>query len=398
MASVRRFVGRRALVVVALALLAVGGAVAVLDRPRPSADLRPDPDPVLDLPDGEIVGGVAVGESVVVVLSQEMEEEEEAAGRDRTTLIRLDPQTGAEQARVVLGPWSAMDEVAEVDGDLVLRLRGRLPGVPGILLPASASDDLAPFDAGVWLVVVDGSTLAPVRQYQLPPFRISTRSAEVVEPLVIVDGVYWMLGASSWRARIDLRSGEAWFARDVFARVISGVIELDGRLVVVAWGIVRVIETGTGDIAARYQATDFPAMMTDFQPVDFRVHENQVWAAPLVRDVDDLPRRLDLETGMLVDVRPSTPIPGLAFESGGSRWELIGRRVVPVEPRRPIPEPGDRWRQVVPETNQVVAVVDLGSWQPIFATPGDLWVTGDGDDGPGAQLARISLEPLSGGS
>ncbi len=395
MVSSRWFGGRLGLASGVLALLAIGAVVVIIGRSWlwPSGVLRPEPMPVLDLPSGEIVGGAVVEESVVVAVS-----ERGVAGQGQTTLIRLDPVTGTERERVVLGPWSAIDEVAEVDGDLVLRLRGRLRGVPGILLPTLAGEDLDPFDVEVWLVVVDGATLTPIRQYQLPPFQVSPRMPEVVEPMVVVDGVYWMLGAGSRRARIDLRSGETWFARDVYARAISGVVELDGRLAAVTWGMVRVIDTDTGEIVAWYQAEEYPPMMTDFQPVDFRVHENQVWVTPLVREVDDLPLRLDLETGELIDDRPSTGIPGLVFESGGSRWELTGRRVVATTGRAPLPEPGDRWRQVDPETNEVLAVFDLGSWRPVFATPDHLWVTGDGDDRPGTQLARIPLDPPSGGS
>ncbi len=386
MGVAERFATRRVRV---LAAVAVGAAIVLIGRIWlwPSEIRQPDPMPVLDVPSGEIVGGAAVDGAVVVVLS-----EDDGAGRGQTTLIRLDPVTGTERERVVLGPWSAIDEVAEVDGDLVLRLRGRLRGVPGILLPTLAGEDLDPFDVEVWLVVVDGATLTPIRQYQLPPFQVSPRMPEIVEPMVVVDGVYWMLGAGSRRARIDLRSGETWFARDVYARAISGVVELDGRLAAVTWGMVRVIDTDTGEIVAWYQAEEYPPMLTSFQPVDFRVHEDQVWVAPLIRDVDDLPLRLDLETGVLIDDRPSTSIPGLVIELGGSRWELIGRRNLPIDRRIPMPVPWDRWRRVDPETNQELAVFDLGDWRPVFATPEALWVTRPGDGGRGAQLGRIPLE------
>ncbi len=392
MGVAERFATRRVRV---LAAVAVGAAIVLIGRIWlwPSEIRQPDPMPVLDVPSGEIVGGAAVDGAVVVVLS-----EDDGAGRGRTTLIRLDPTTGTERDRVVLGPWSAMHEVAEFDGDLVLRLRGRIPGVPGVLRPVSPADDVSSFETEAWLIVIDGETLVPIRQYELPPFRVAPRSREVAEPLVIVDGVYWMLGASSRRARIDLRSGETWFARDVFDRAISGVIELDGLLVTVTWGMVRVIDTETAEIVGWYQAEEYPPMMTDFQPVDFRVHENQVWVAPLIRDVEDLPLRLDLDTGALLEDRPSTSIPSVVVESGGSRWELIGRRNVPIARRIPLPWPQDRWRQADPETDEVVAVFDLGSWRPLFATPETLWVTRGGEDGRGSQLARIAVDSPSGGS
>ncbi len=392
MGRVRRFTGRRGLVSVALALLVIGLVGMVVGRLLwPSSVLRPDPKPVLELPGGEVVGGAAVGESVVLVLS-----ERDVAGHGQTTLIRLDRTTGAELDRVVLGPWSAIDEAAEVDGDLVLRLRGRIPGVPGVLLPPLASEDAAAFDDEVWLVVVDGTTLVPIRQYQLPPLQVAPQFPEVEEPLVVIDGVFWMLGSASRRARIDLRTGEAWFGRDVVALAISAVIDLGDELIVAAWGTVRVVDADTGEVLTWFRDEEYPAMLTDVQPVDFRVHENQVWAAPLLFEVDDLPLRLDLETGALVDERPSTSIPGALFESGGSRWELIGRRNVPLDRRIPTPRDVDRWRRVDPETNQVVAVFELGSWRPVFATPDALWVTRDRDEWPGPQVARIPLDAPGG--
>lgn len=385
---------------IALALLAV--AVVLVGRHRSGRPmiLRPDPEPVLAVPVGEVVGGVAVGDSVVVVLSQR---DRDGAGHDRapttarTTLVRLDPVTGAERDRATLGDLPAMDGVAELDGDLVLRLGGRLADVAAVPLPEAEAAEAATFDDEVWLTVIDGATLAPVRQYQLPPFRYSPRTDRVTEPLVVIDGVYWMLGAGSRRARIDLRTGTTWFARDVPDRSISGVVWTDDRLVVVAWEAVWIVDRATGELLATHEASEFSAMAAASQPVDFRTHEGRVWVAPLIRDVEDLPLRLDLETGELLDDRPRTPIPGSSFESGGSRWELTGRRVVVTDRSVPVPEPGDRWRQVDPDSNEVLARFDLGSWQPIFATPDHLWVTGASADGPGRQLSRLPLDSPSGG-
>ena len=68
--------------------------------------------------------------------------------------------------------------------------------------------------------------------------------------------------------------------------------------------------------------------------------------------------------------------------------------VRPALPNRfvPPPEPGDRWRRVDPATDEVLDVLDLGTWRPVFATPGHLWVTAPTEDRSGIDLARVPLE------
>ena len=379
--------GRTVLVLLAI-LLALTALVVVVVAPRSSV-IEPEPEVVLTIPTGRVAGGVALGDSVIVALSEETD-----VFGGRTQLVRLDLATGAELERVTLADWSTVEGLAVFDGDLVLRLRGRLAGVPGSSVRWFKNFRVS---GEFWLTIVDGDTLQAIQQYQLPPLDWGSEDPLYDhEPLVVIDDVYWGPGSGLWggRIRVDLRSGETWAAGDVLSPPVHEVFPWRDRMVVVMGSWVRVEDVATNEIVHRFYEDDYPRMVNGpGYLIAFRAHEGEVWATNIWEEQDGFPLRLDLETGDLVEGQPSTSIPAAAFTSGGHRLELLRDHPVAPFQYRPSPEPGDRWRRVDPDTYEVLDTFDLGPWRLMFATPDHLWVTAERDQGPGVDLARIPLVP-----
>ncbi len=366
-------------------VLAVAVAVSVFALVAADAlgvglgDDRGAPEHVLRLPGGRVAGGVAIDGSVVVAVT-----DTEGWRAGPTTLIRFDAETGAERERIELTTWSAVDELAAVDGAVLLRVRGRLPGIETI---EQAWEPSILVDGELFLVELDATSLRPVRQFQLPPLDGDDLLVLAHEPIVVIDRSVWILGVGPGAGRVDLAAGTIESLRrpafDIQPGVV-GVIVDSGRLAIVRREEVWIFDLGSGELLRHDTVRSLP-IDTTFRITSFHAHEGAVWVH---QHLPGFPVRLDLDDGSLVDERPSTDLPAWTFVSGGHRWNLHRATFVYGAEMTPTPEPGDRWSRVDPVDHEVRSTFDLGPWQPRFAAAGHLWVTRPADDGLGLDLGR----------
>ncbi|MEM9561351.1 MAG: hypothetical protein AAGA93_01955 [Actinomycetota bacterium] len=348
---------------------------------------RDEPELLLRLPGGRVAGGVAVDDAVVVVVT-----DVDGPGEGPTTLVRLDGETGVESARVELTTWSAVDELAVVDGSLLLRVRGRLPGIDAV---EQAWQPSILVGGELFLVELDGDDLRPLRQFQLPPLDGGDRSGLRHEPLVVVDGVVWTVGVGPGVGRVDLRAGTIESltspALDVGPGVAGTAVDT-GRLVVVRRSEVWIFELESGALLRQFTVRSLP-IDTVLRITSFHLHEGAVWVN---QDAPGFPMRLDLDDGSLIDERPATDLPSWTFRSGGHQLDLRRDTFVYGDDLVPPPRPGDRWSQVDSSTGEYRSTFELGPWQPRFVTDDHLWVTRPADDGVGLELGRVPLDDAAG--
>jgi hypothetical protein len=310
---------------------------------------------------GQFVGGVEVGDRIVVAL----------ATGGGTILVGIDPATGQERERVRLSEHSAVSDLGRFDDTLLVRLWGRIPDVPAVEEPWPP---IVATTAELWLVVVDGETLEPRVQYRLPPV-----DRPYYRPMVVRDGWFWLVGLG--QGRLDLRSGR-FDIRGHFRPAIFGSVDVDvnrDRLVLVHTWSVSTADLDTGE----WQHVDHPYLNRyDLPPgASLRYHDSEIWIGGMPGPDWYWYHRYDLATGKTGDERRHVnELATSSFESGGSRWELMRRWRPRLRWASIPPEPGDRWWQVDPATGDRIAEYELGDFAPRFAGGGYLWSTRTLDD------------------
>ncbi len=364
-----------ALVGFGLALMAVGG---LFDRGL-------EPEVVVDDIGGWIVGGAEVDSTVVVAVL------DRTAASARTILVRLDPQTGRELDRVILGEVAAADGLGSVDDDLVLRVRAPLPDVPRT---EQWWPETVTREGELWLVVIDGETLAPVHQYLIPPFDGPRERHRLHEPLVITGDTVWLLGIGMGAGPIDLRTRRYLTHYTDQRNSVKGVVRTSEGLAVVWADGVRVYDPATGETVRTWYESDLVDTSDPLARTKFIVRGTDVLLQHIRLDKPFQYRhqRLDLVTGEVTDGEiADDDHTAWWFESGGYRWELIGRPLVGNNRTPDELPPGARWRQVDVSTGEVVYRFGLDRWRPRFATSDHLWVSVEPEYRAGRPLARIPL-------
>ena len=352
-------------------LVAAGVGCRVL---FPSGPATGRPEVILE-GEGSLAGGVQVGDDVIVATVA-------VDGEKRVTyLTRYDEATGELRQRRKLADAPAMADLVAFDELLVLRLTERVPRVEAVLPwwpPDTAAENLESTE--VWLVVVDESTLEPVRQYRLAPVR---PPAGPYEPLILIDGTIWFLNSGVGEGRVDLRSGAIETVSDGFG--YPGIVDVgrdDDELIVARLGSVRVYEVETGE--ATWHPYEGPHWA---RPLGgYRYHDSQVWIGGSGPDDLFSYYRYDLQTKERSDPVPWSALPIWSFESGGFRWELFNPDGTPV--RHPS---SDVWRQVAIETGATVAERDFDDLIPRFASEGFVWLEHRPGNGPAYVLVRLPL-------
>lgn len=368
MMPLRRWLAYLATALVIVALIALG-CRAAFDH---SAEAPPE---VILHADGYLAGGVQLGDEVIVATV-------DAEGV--TFLSRYDQATGEERGRVALADVRAVEDIAAFEGSIILRLVGRLPGVAAVVLWWSPHEPVSLTE--VWLVVVDGATLEPARQYRLPPV---VAWVGPYEPLTLIDGTVWFHATGLGDGRIDLRTGRTDTRPGDDQPGIIDVGRDSGKLIVTRYSSIQIYDIETGEVDW------YPNVDQDWaEPLGgFRFYDSQIWSGGLEPDDRYQYYRFDPESGEMADPVPWSDLPVWSFESGGYRWELFNPDSNPARHPAVQAAEGDRWRRVAVDSGEVIDVHDFGRYAPRFATDDFVWLHRRTGDGPGYELARLPLRP-----